>query len=141
MKRTYDHFSDIVVPEIEDFVNRLGQQKKDLVELHVVDEMHTIATTLLCRVGFDESSNTFQRSLFESTIWMVNDMLRRPANCAFPWLDKIPTPTNRMFVLLLLLLLCFTLEYYLTTSTSILPNRYAVGTSRHTLWCNHDFDT
>ena len=96
MKRTYDHFNDIIYPEIEHFVEGLrGLRDRDqTIELHVVDEMHTVATTLLCRVGFGESSALFQRSLFESTIWMVNDMLRRPANCAFPWLDKLPTPTN-----------------------------------------------
>jgi len=103
MKRTYDHYEDIILPEVKAFVEGLLPQTcldskepvgKDCVDFRVVDEMHTIATTLLCRVGFGEASEVFQRSLFESTIWMVNDMLRRPANCAFPWLDHLPTPTN-----------------------------------------------
>eukprot|EP00939_MAST-03C_sp_MAST-3C-sp1_P005125 g5125.t1 len=101
MKRTYDHFDDVIMPEVAIFVDSLAdlienstERNEGVAELHVVDEMHTIATTLLCRVGFGESSTVFQRSLFESTIWMVNDMLRRPANCAFPWLDSLPTPTN-----------------------------------------------
>ena len=50
-------------------------------------------------------------------------MLRRPANCAFPWLDKIPTPTNRTSRVVV-----FTPEYF---STLILR-------TTGTLWAHQD---
>ena len=84
--------------------------------------MHTIATTLL--VGSDSMNPPIRFNvLFESTIWMVNDMLRRPANCAFPWLDKIPTPTNRTSRVVV-----FTPEYFSTLDT----------TNNSTLWAHQD---
>jgi cytochrome P450 len=97
IKRMVDHYSDIFVPTTQRFINRLEKncEDHDDVTIDATEQMHVIATALLTGIAFDESSTDLDQDLFECTVWMVNDMLKRPIHNAFPFLDRLPTPTNK----------------------------------------------
>jgi len=96
IKRMVDHYDDLFLSTtrsyIEQFELRLKSHDRTV---DIVDEMHTIATKLLVRVGFDEHDAAIDRNLFESCVWMVNDIMNRPVNCGLMFLDYIPSKTNR----------------------------------------------
>jgi cytochrome P450 len=93
MKRTVDHFADIMLPCVERHVNLLNKESAGTVE--VVDSMHRVATALITTVAFDVHDASLDQALFESACWMVEDIIRRPEHASFTWLDNIPTARNR----------------------------------------------
>jgi len=90
MKRAVDRFDDQFVGCVTEFVQRIGKDGK----FPVVDEMHLIATSLITRIAFNETSDKFDKDLFQSAVWIINDMIARPMNNSFAFLDNIPTPRN-----------------------------------------------
>lgn len=90
MKRVVDHYDDQFIECVTSFVNRIGKEGR----FHVVDEMHLIATSLITRIAFNETSEKFDKDLFQSAVWIINDMISRPPNCSLPFLDLLPTPCN-----------------------------------------------
>lgn len=90
MKRTIDHYDDLFVGNVTEFIARIGAEGK----FKVVDEMHLIATSLITRIAFNEISESADKDLFQSAVWIINDMIARIANCSMTFLDFIPTPRN-----------------------------------------------
>ncbi len=93
MKRTVDHFADIMLPCVERHVNLLNKESAGTVE--VVDAMHRVATALITTVAFDVHDASLDQELFESACWMVEDIIRRPEHASLTWLDNFPTARNR----------------------------------------------
>ena len=92
MKRTFNCYGTAFLDTVKDLVSRIKQT--DPEKIVVVDEMHRIATSLITRVAFDEHSDNLDNNLFDSVVWMANDIIARPQNNGFKLLDKIPTPRN-----------------------------------------------
>jgi len=90
MRRAVERFDDQFLDTVNQFVDRIGKQGR----FHVVDEMHLIATSLITRIAFDETSEKFDKDLFQSAVWIINDMIARVQNCSMTFLDYIPTPRN-----------------------------------------------
>ncbi|KAH9258638.1 hypothetical protein BASA81_003140 [Batrachochytrium salamandrivorans] len=90
MKRVVDRYDDQFIDCVNEFVNRVGKEGT----FHVVDEMHLIATSLVTRIAFNETSDKFDKDLFQSAVWIINDMIARPPNCSMTWLDNLPLPRN-----------------------------------------------
>mmetsp|Transcript_539 Transcript_539/g.536 ORF Transcript_539/g.536 Transcript_539/m.536 type:complete len:454 (+) Transcript_539:1-1362(+) len=56
--------------------------------------MHSVATSLITSVAFNERSAEYDKNLFESAVWIINDMIARPQNNSVKLLDDLPTPRN-----------------------------------------------
>ncbi len=93
MKRTVDHFTDVMLPCVERHVDLLNVKSAGTVE--VVDAMHRVATALITTVAFDVHDASLDQELFESACWMVEDIIRRPEHASLTWLDNFPTARNR----------------------------------------------
>jgi len=96
IKRMMEHYDDMMVPttlaKLDD-ITAAAVKNHGVVD--IVDSMHHVATALLTRLAFDEASQQLDRDLFESAVWMVGDMIKRPEHNALRWLDWLPTPRNR----------------------------------------------
>jgi cytochrome P450/cytochrome b involved in lipid metabolism len=90
MKRMVENYDTIFIDCVFSFAERVGKEPA----FHVVEEMHLIATSLITRIAFDEVSERFDKDLFESAVWIINDMIARPQNCSMTFLDDLPTPRN-----------------------------------------------
>jgi len=90
MKRTVDNYDTMFLEIVRRVVNRSGEGKK----FKVVDEMHSVATTLITGIGFDERSDELDKNLFDAAVWIIGDMIARPENNSMRFLDDIPTPRN-----------------------------------------------
>ena len=60
-----------------------------MAQVPIVDEMHRVATSLITRIAFDEDNEELNHDLFSSSVWMVNDMIRRPENNSLTFLDYV----------------------------------------------------
>ena len=90
MRRCLENYDTQFVETVDRFVDRIAKSST----FAVVDEMHLIATSLITRIAFNEDSEEFDRNLFESAVWIINDMINRPMNCSLTFMDDLPTPTN-----------------------------------------------
>lgn len=90
MKRAVERYDDQFINCVQEMVERVGKSEK----FSVVDEMHFIATSLITRIAFNETSDKFDKDLFESAVWIINDMIARVQNCSMTFLDYLPTPRN-----------------------------------------------
>jgi len=94
MKRSVLRYNDLYLDIVNNFVNSLSSSDTG-TERDTAREMHLIATRVLTEMAFDLKDEVLDQEFFECTIWIVNDLVRRPANNALPILDKLPTPRNR----------------------------------------------
>ena len=92
MKRMYTRYDTDFLDTVFKFTERVGSKKDG--RFSVVHEMHLIATSLITRIAFNEDSENMDYALFQSAVWIINDMVKRPQNCSLSFLDWIPTPTN-----------------------------------------------
>lgn len=96
MERAVEHFDDIFVPCVHEYIEKFPHGSSDDVAqgVRVVEQMHYVATALLTRIAFDVNDSTLDKNLFESAVWMVGDMLKRPENNSLTFLDLLPTERN-----------------------------------------------
>jgi len=92
MKRTVDYYDTLFLETARRAVDRCGQTADG--HFKVVDEMHSVATSLITSVGFDEQSDELDKDLFSAAVWIIGDMIARPQNNSMKFLDDIPTPRN-----------------------------------------------
>mmetsp|Transcript_17694 Transcript_17694/g.28642 ORF Transcript_17694/g.28642 Transcript_17694/m.28642 type:complete len:680 (-) Transcript_17694:1254-3293(-) len=92
MHRTVTYYDTLFLDTVRKVVTRCGDAKDGTFK--VVDEMHSVATSLITSVGFDERSEELDKNLFDCAVWIIGDMIARPQNNSMKFLDDLPTPRN-----------------------------------------------
>lgn len=78
MKRTLKNYDTLFLDIVKRLISRLESSENG--DINVVDEMHYVATSLITSIAFDEQSEAMDKDLFESAVWIINDMIARPQN-------------------------------------------------------------
>ena len=91
MKRTLNNYDTLFLDIVKKLIGRIEGGSENV---NVVDEMHHVATSLITSIAFNEQSEKMDFALFESAVWIINDMIARPQNNSMPLLDALPTPRN-----------------------------------------------
>eukprot|EP00924_Labyrinthula_sp_SR-Ha-C_P011711 snap_masked-scaffold_17-processed-gene-6.36-mRNA-1 protein AED:0.43 eAED:0.44 QI:0/-1/0/1/-1/1/1/0/691 len=93
MKRTLLRYDDLFLPTCNTFIKNITQEKNTKC-IKIIPFMHKVSTALLTRIAFDTSSDAYDKNLFDAALWIISDLLIRPANNAAKFLDLLPTPRN-----------------------------------------------
>lgn len=69
MHRTVKYYDTLFLDTVRRVVDRCGATGNG--RFKVVDEMHSVATSLITSVGFDEQSDQLDQNLFDAAVWII----------------------------------------------------------------------